>query len=62
MGVRLPQWMPFVSALGVVCSIWLVTPLWWQTRVRFAVWFVIGAGSCYGYAYKRSKPTGRQVP
>ena len=35
-------WMPFVPALGIVFSIWLITFLQWQTWVRFAVWFVIG--------------------
>ncbi|MFJ8821208.1 amino acid permease [Streptomyces sp. NPDC102467] len=47
--------MPFVPALGVVFSIWLITFLQWQTWVRFAVWFVIGLGVYFGYSYKRSE-------
>ncbi|MFF4345996.1 amino acid permease [Streptomyces sp. NPDC001530] len=48
-------WMPFVPALGVVFSIWLITFLQWQTWVRFAVWFVIGCAIYFGYAYKHSQ-------
>ncbi len=48
-------WMPFVPALGVVFSIWLITFLKWQTWVRFAVWFVVGCVIYFGYSYKRSK-------
>ncbi|WP_372345977.1 amino acid permease [Streptomyces sp. KL116D] len=47
--------MPFVPAVGVVFSIWLITFLQWQTWVRFAVWFVIGLGIYFGYSYKRSE-------
>ncbi|MFF2502877.1 amino acid permease [Streptomyces sp. NPDC058067] len=47
--------MPFVPALGVVFSIWLITFLQWQTWVRFAVWFVVGLGIYFGYSYKRSE-------
>ncbi|SOE07462.1 amino acid/polyamine/organocation transporter, APC superfamily [Streptomyces sp. Ag109_G2-15] len=47
-------WMPFVPALGVVFSIWLITFLQWQTWVRFAVWFVIGCVVYFGYSYRRS--------
>ncbi|MGW2699981.1 APC family permease [Streptomyces sp. NPDC001340] len=47
-------WMPFVPALGVVFSIWLITFLRWQTWVRFAVWFVIGCVVYFGYSYRRS--------
>ncbi|MFF4960077.1 amino acid permease [Streptomyces sp. NPDC001222] len=47
-------WMPFVPALGVVFSIWLITFLQWQTWVRFAVWFVIGQAVYFGYSYRRS--------
>ncbi|MEU7057307.1 amino acid permease [Streptomyces sp. NPDC046197] len=47
-------WMPFVPALGVVFSIWLITFLQWQTWVRFAVWFVIGCVVYFLYSYKRS--------
>jgi APA family basic amino acid/polyamine antiporter len=47
-------WMPFVPALGVIFSIWLITFLQWQTWVRFAVWFVIGCVVYFGYSYRRS--------
>ncbi|MFF7754036.1 amino acid permease [Streptomyces sp. NPDC007971] len=52
-------WMPFVPALGVVFSIWLITFLQWQTWVRFAVWFVIGCIVYFGYSYRRSALAGR---
>jgi len=52
-------WVPFVPALGVVASIWLITYLQWQTCVRFAVWFVIGTGIYLGYSYRRSELAGR---
>ncbi|MEU6463036.1 amino acid permease [Streptomyces sp. NPDC046976] len=45
---------PFVPALGVVFSIWLITFLQWQTWVRFAVWFVIGCVVYFTYSYRRS--------
>jgi APA family basic amino acid/polyamine antiporter len=47
-------WMPFVPALGVVFSIWLITFLQWQTWVRFAVWFALGLVVYFGYSYRRS--------
>lgn len=52
-GFRTP-WMPFVPALGVVFSVWLITFLQWQTWVRFAVWFLIGCVIYFGYSYRRS--------
>ncbi|MEU0965396.1 amino acid permease [Streptomyces sp. NPDC005917] len=52
-------WMPFVPALGVVFSVWLITFLKWQTWVRFAIWFVIGCVIYFGYSYKRSRLAGR---
>ncbi|MET9082479.1 amino acid permease [Streptomyces sp. NPDC004237] len=52
-------WMPFVPALGVVFSIWLITFLKWETWVRFAVWFVVGCVIYFGYSYKRSRLAGR---
>ncbi|MFF2202175.1 amino acid permease [Streptomyces sp. NPDC058145] len=52
-GFRTP-WMPFLPALGVVFSIWLITFLQWQTWVRFAVWFLIGCVIYFGYSYRRS--------
>jgi APA family basic amino acid/polyamine antiporter len=48
-------WMPFVPALGVVFSLWLITFLQWQTWVRFAVWFAIGQVVYFGYSYKHSE-------
>ncbi|MEV7687560.1 amino acid permease [Streptomyces bungoensis] len=53
-------WMPFVPALGVVFSIWLITFLQWQTWVRFAVWFVIGCVVYAGYSYRHSALAERQ--
>ncbi|WP_330280722.1 amino acid permease [Streptomyces sp. NBC_00056] len=47
--------MPFVPALGVVFSIWLITFLQWQTWIRFAVWFAVGLVIYFGYSYKRSE-------
>ncbi|MEV7320132.1 amino acid permease [Streptomyces sp. NPDC093970] len=52
-------WMPFVPALGVVFSVWLITFLAWETWVRFAVWFAIGCVIYFGYSYKRSRLAGR---
>ncbi|MET8570994.1 amino acid permease [Streptomyces sp. NPDC004783] len=52
-------WMPFVPALGIVFSIWLITFLQWQTWVRFAVWFVVGLVIYFGYSYRRSLLAGR---
>jgi APA family basic amino acid/polyamine antiporter len=48
-------WMPFVPALGVVFSIWLITFLQWQTWVRFGVWFVLGLAIYFGYSYRKSE-------
>ncbi|SCF59571.1 amino acid permease [Streptomyces sp. Ncost-T10-10d] len=47
--------MPFVPALGVVFSIWLITFLQWHTWVRFAVWFLIGLVIYFGYSYRKSE-------
>lgn len=46
--------MPFVPAIGVVFSIWLITFLQWQTWARFAVWFALGLVVYFGYSYRRS--------
>ncbi|MET7406006.1 amino acid permease [Streptomyces parvulus] len=48
-------WMPFVPALGIVFSIWLITFLQWQTWARFAVWFLAGLVVYFGYSYRRSE-------
>lgn len=47
--------MPFVPALGVVFSIWLITFLQWQTWVRFVVWFLVGLVIYFGYSYRKSE-------
>ncbi|MFF5027304.1 amino acid permease [Streptomyces collinus] len=47
-------WMPFLPALGVVFSVWLITFLQWQTWVRFVVWFAIGCVIYFSYSYRRS--------
>ncbi|GEC02811.1 amino acid transporter [Streptomyces spinoverrucosus] len=52
-------WMPFVPALGVIFSIWLITFLAWQTWARFAVWFALGLVIYFGYSYRKSKLAGR---
>ncbi|MEU3859504.1 amino acid permease [Streptomyces sp. NPDC028722] len=53
-------WMPFLPALGIFFSVWLVTRLQWQTWVRFAVWFVIGCVIYFGYSYRHSALAARQ--
>ncbi|MFE6666401.1 amino acid permease [Streptomyces sp. NPDC057697] len=50
--------MPFVPALGVVFSIWLITFLQWQTWVRFVVWFLVGLVIYFGYSYRKSEMAG----
>ncbi|MFC9914029.1 amino acid permease [Streptomyces sp. NPDC127197] len=52
-------WMPFVPALGIVFSIWLITFLAWQTWARFAVWFALGLVIYFGYSYRKSEMAGR---
>ena len=51
---RVP-FMPVVPLLGIGFSLWLTSQLMWQTWVRFAVWFLIGAVvyACYGYRHSR---------
>ncbi|GAA3308951.1 amino acid permease [Streptomyces cinereospinus] len=51
--------MPFVPAVGVVFSLWLITFLQWQTWARFAVWFALGLVIYFAYSYRRSKLAGR---
>ncbi|MBA2947023.1 amino acid permease [Streptomyces himalayensis] len=48
-------WMPFVPALGIVFSIWLITFLQSQTWLRFAVWFAVGLVIYFGYSYRKSE-------
>ncbi|MEV6181928.1 amino acid permease [Streptomyces sp. NPDC052016] len=52
-------WMPFVPAVGVVFSIWLITFLQWQTWLRFAMWFALGLVIYFGYSYRRSEMARR---
>ncbi|MGW1544892.1 amino acid permease [Streptomyces sp. NPDC002309] len=52
-------WMPYVPAVGVLFSIWLITFLQWQTWVRFAVWFALGLVVYFAYSYRKSKLAGR---
>ncbi|WP_327371628.1 amino acid permease [Streptomyces sp. NBC_01217] len=47
--------MPFVPALGVVFSVWLITFLQWQTWLRFVVWFLVGLVIYFGYSYRNSE-------
>ncbi|MES4887883.1 amino acid permease [Streptomyces sp. NPDC096012] len=51
--------MPFVPALGVLFSVWLITFLQWQTWVRFAVWFTVGCVIYFGYSYRHSALAAR---
>ncbi|MEV0195926.1 amino acid permease [Nonomuraea sp. NPDC050691] len=46
--------MPFVPAIGVVFSIWLITFLDPLTWLRFAIWFVIGLIIYFAYSRKHS--------
>ncbi|WP_338932572.1 amino acid permease [Streptomyces netropsis] len=48
-------WVPFVPAVGVAASIWLITYLAWQTWVRFAIWFVVGLVVYFAYSYRNSE-------
>ncbi|UYQ65808.1 amino acid permease [Streptomyces peucetius] len=50
--------MPFVPAIGVAFSLWLITFLAWQTWLRFAVWLVIGLVIYFGYSYRKSNLAG----
>ncbi|RJQ79095.1 amino acid permease [Pseudonocardiaceae bacterium YIM PH 21723] len=46
--------MPFVPAIGVIASLWLITYLEWVTWVRFAVWFLIGLVIYLAYGKRKS--------
>ena len=50
--------MPVVPAVGVVFSLWLISFLAWETWLRFAAWFVIGAAVYFAYGIRRSKLAG----
>ncbi|MGW2564540.1 amino acid permease [Streptomyces sp. NPDC001514] len=47
--------MPFVPAIGVAFSIWLITFLAWQTWLRFVVWLLVGLVIYFTYSYRHSK-------
>ena len=47
--------MPIVPAVGVVFSLWLISFLAWETWLRFALWFLIGAVVYFAYGIRRSK-------
>ncbi|MFD7446099.1 amino acid permease [Streptomyces sp. NPDC059909] len=47
--------MPFVPAIGVAFSIWLITFLAWQTWLRFVVWLLVGLVIYFAYSYRHSK-------
>jgi basic amino acid/polyamine antiporter, APA family len=51
--------MPFVPAIGVAFSLWLVTFLDPATWLRFAVWFVLGCLVYALYGYRKSAMAGR---
>ncbi|MEU4129368.1 amino acid permease [Streptomyces wuyuanensis] len=53
--------MPFVPAIGVVFSLWLITFLDWQTWVRFGVWLVIGLIIYFAYSYRNSNLSKEQA-
>jgi APA family basic amino acid/polyamine antiporter len=53
--------MPFVPAIGVVFSLWLITFLDWQTWVRFGVWLVIGLIIYFAYSYRNSNLAAEQA-
>ncbi|GAA2454232.1 amino acid permease [Streptomyces lavendulocolor] len=53
--------MPFVPAIGVVFSIWLITFLQWQTWARFAVWFALGLVVYFGYSFRHSNLAGAEA-
>ncbi|MEU6704945.1 amino acid permease [Streptomyces wuyuanensis] len=53
--------MPFVPAIGVVFSLWLITFLDWQTWARFGVWLVIGLIVYFAYSYRNSNLAKEQA-
>jgi basic amino acid/polyamine antiporter, APA family len=44
-----------VPAIGVVFSLWLISFLAWETWLRFALWFLVGAVVYFAYGMRRSK-------
>ncbi|WP_432075335.1 amino acid permease [Streptomyces wuyuanensis] len=53
--------MPFVPAIGVVFSLWLITFLDWHTWVRFGVWLLIGLIIYFAYSYRNSNLAKEQA-
>ncbi|GMA21862.1 amino acid permease [Arsenicicoccus piscis] len=47
--------MPFVPAIGVIFSLWLITFLEPLTWLRFVVWFALGLAIYFLYGYKHSR-------
>lgn len=47
--------MPVVPLLGIGFSLWLTSQLMWETWVRFAVWFALGAVVYAAYGYRHSR-------
>ncbi|PRY60314.1 amino acid/polyamine/organocation transporter (APC superfamily) [Knoellia remsis] len=45
---------PFVPAIGVIFSLWLISFLAWETWLRFAVWFLIGLLIYFAYSRRHS--------
>ena len=43
------------GGLGIGFSLWLTSQLMWETWLRFAVWFLIGAVVYGAYGYRHSK-------
>jgi basic amino acid/polyamine antiporter, APA family len=58
---RLPG-MPFVPAIGVVFSLWLITFLAPETWLRFGVWFVLGLAVYFVYGYRNSRMSKESQP
>jgi len=46
--------MPFVPAIGVIFSIWLITALKPETWLRFGLWFLVGLVVYVGYSRRKS--------
>ncbi|MFF3492188.1 amino acid permease [Streptomyces sp. NPDC002795] len=45
---------PWVPAIGVAFSVWLISNLDWVTWARFAAWMLIGVGVYAAYGYRNS--------
>lgn len=47
-------WVPFIPALGIVFSAWLVAKLPWITWERFGIWMAVGLLVYFGYGIRGS--------